>query len=334
MPTVIPAEQYHRLTKKPLMKRHDTSDKQAAQNDSADEEEGEKLTNANLYIKLVNSQYDMTKLPDMGTGDAADVVKKHVEFLTQRHQKLRSIVETISEVAKETNFHKAIRTLFESIRDVLNAREATLYFAANRDQTATLNVMESTWLTQGIEVDISRLFCSKKLQDKQYLNMFTVKETEEFLTSADEMYAIVDMDCILSCTITLEKTQEVLGVMEFINKRNGPPYYDAEDEALVKMLARFWPFVLNNPSLRYGTGRNKEVSLFFTDLAAVISHHTTDLPKLTLALERALKPLFGVSIVELYLYNKSKQELWSPRYLSHRTHGISCAHKPYPPVGK
>ena len=256
-----------------------------------------------IYLKMIQSHENYESVDGQLKNASPEVLRRRIELLMARQNKYRSIFETITQVSKETNFDKAIRTLFQSSQSALHAKHATLYVfpqisAISADGKSLVQVAESTWLTTESQLESDQVFRNKDLLQGKFFNMFNVQQSEEFLTTVDERYAGINMECVLSVPIVAPKSQQTIGILEFINKSVGAPYFEPEDESLLRLLSNFWVYVLSNAYLKDGSSQNHQMTQSFSDIASALQSNQTDLDGLIDGLQAATCRLISCEIAE------------------------------------
>jgi hypothetical protein len=141
------------------------------------------------------------------------------------------------------------------------------------------------------------------LQGKSF-SMYNVKQSEEFLSKMDERYVDSNVECIISLPIVVPKTQQLLGVLEYINKASGPPLFEPEDESLLLLISSFWVFVLGNARLRDGSGQAQELRSAFSDVASAILVNQSDFEGLISSLQKTTCRLLRAEVCEFCSLDK------------------------------
>jgi hypothetical protein len=198
-----------------------------------------------------------------------------------------------------------------------------LVSADNDIATEQITVFESTWLAEKSTKSRQQLFRHADLFEGRSFNMYNVSQSEEYMTGIDEMYAPVEMECILSVPIIAPKSQKVLGVLEFINKEQGMPVFAAEDESLLRLVSNFWVFLLSNVQLQQGSDQNQQMQHAFADVAAAVMGNPSNFEGLVDGLQAATCNLMRCEVAEFCSFDAETRTIRSQKPSEHDEFVIS-----------
>jgi adenylate cyclase len=187
-------------------------------------------------MRLFNSTCDIETLKRQASTLNNNALKHFVTFLTLRVRKLQSIIEVMRKLtATGSSPERLIQLIISSMVDVVSAQNATVYIF--NDRTNEIISKASTWLPTNSKCAIQKIFGGTQLLRGEAINVFNVKATENYDQKMEEHYKKVELECICAAPILADGSNRVVGFIEIINKKEGHPYFSAEDEFVIKCFA-------------------------------------------------------------------------------------------------
>lgn len=225
--------------------------------------------NANTYIKLLNTNID----PDLIQKQFQDSNPYRnafvVDFLTSRCKRLQAMLQTMQEIALEVDVTKSMSLLLKCILDATDALHATVYFLDTNAEK--FSIRASTWQKTNTTTTFDMLFGNVGLNKCQTLNVYNIKTSEYYTEESEKQFKDkIDVDCILSTPI-FGDGMRICGIIEVINKREGNPFFTAEDEFVVKAIASMGTLLFNHANVKQSALKKTDDIKMFLNTASMMS---------------------------------------------------------------
>ncbi|KAI9209734.1 uncharacterized protein BJ171DRAFT_453904 [Polychytrium aggregatum] len=264
--------------------------------------------NANLYIKLLNTNYDCTELTKQSQKAGPDTMRNMLGFLSERCKKLQSLITCMRTISTEQSADKCFGLLLDCALTNTDGRWITLYLLD--DSRRKLLPRVSNWNKNAQDaLDVDRVFCTTQVLKGEIGNLYNVKGSDLYTNELDETYGKIEVECIVSVPM-FSQSNHVVGVLEIINKVSGSPYFGAEDEFVLKSLASMWTLRLDSVRTTHDTIRKVDDMQILLKTASNMSSEM-ELGDLTITIMNTVKELLGAERCTLFILDREKQELWS-----------------------
>ncbi|KAI8614953.1 hypothetical protein BC830DRAFT_1064942 [Chytriomyces sp. MP71] len=290
---------------------------------------------ANIYIKLLNTDYNpQTLLKQVRATSNIELTRNLFEFVLARTGKQQSLLALVQELSSGTELDSGngggmavAGKLLKCALDVCGAGFGTLYRVD--EATGDISVVASTWAKEGV-IEASngppadRILGSLFLFKGEVVNMFNVKESELYTDDVHEFYGIsgkCEVECVLSVPV---KTGlgKVVGLIEMMNKAEigMSPYFNAEDEHMMKCLGNIWTMLLSTSNSSgaargsgggAGLGTHKKDDLKMLMNTASFMSTDIDLNGLVRVVMQTAQELLNAERCACFLVDHKKKELWS-----------------------
>ncbi|KAL5038714.1 hypothetical protein BDV3_001937 [Batrachochytrium dendrobatidis] len=264
--------------------------------------------NANIYIKLLNSNIDADLISKQLFKAGPEGTKFLMSFLSSRCKKLQGILQTMYEISLEIEMEKAMDMLLRCVMDATEAKHACLYFtgAAN----GKLIAQNSNWVKPRENVTVNEVFAGSIVFKGESVNIYNIKTSEYYTDIIAEMYHQVDADCILSAPV-FGDGMKVAGLIEVINKKSGNPYFNAEDEFMIKALASLGTLLFNHASIKQNAIKKTDDIKVFLNTTSMMTGEKADTGDLLPVIMQTARELVTAERCALFMLDREKEELWS-----------------------
>ncbi|TPX65958.1 hypothetical protein SpCBS45565_g04827 [Spizellomyces sp. 'palustris'] len=265
--------------------------------------------NINLYTKLLHTHQDADTLAKQLLRAGPEPTRTFIHFLSNRLQKSQHLITSITEIAMEPDTEKAMNDLLNHLLNTVDARYATVYLLEDTIPETTV-VRASNWAQVGTTVSLQNIFNGPTLQKLgQPSNAYNVKTSEQYTDDIQDAYASVNPDCILSAPI-LDNEGRFAGILELINKSTPTPFFESEDESVVKLVASLWTVLMKRSQiLLEQTQQTADIRAFLNTASVMTSE--IDLGDLIKVIMQTSQELLKAERCSLFMVDKEKQELWT-----------------------
>ncbi|KAJ3106152.1 hypothetical protein HDU97_006969 [Phlyctochytrium planicorne] len=265
--------------------------------------------NANAYVRLLNSSYDYQAILKQSQKANSESTKAIVNFLAGRCKKMQEILQCMFEVATEGDSEKAMATLLNCALSAVDGKNACLYTID--ETTSEIIVRSSNWVEPGSVTSTDKIFWGLKVLKGEIVNVYNAKTSEQYTDEIHEQYGKLEMECIMMAPIFTEQFR-VSGIIEIVNKSTpgAAPYFNAEDEFVLKALSSVWTLLLNHSHVRQQALRKSDDIRVLLNTASLMSSEL-DLGDLIRVIMQTAQELLGAERCALFMIDKEKGELWS-----------------------
>ncbi|KAJ3216146.1 hypothetical protein HDU67_009873 [Dinochytrium kinnereticum] len=265
--------------------------------------------NANAYVRLLNSSYDYQAILKQAQRANPDSAKAMVSFLAARCKKMQGILQCMYEVATEGDSEKAMSTLLRCALEAVEGKHACLYTID--ETTSKILVRSSNWMEEGSVTTTDKIFWGMKVLKGDTVNVYNAKTCEQYTDEVHEQYGKLELECIMMAPIFTENFR-VSGAIEVINKapQGAPPYFNAEDEFVLKALSSVCTLLLNHSQVRQQALRKSDDIRVLLNTASLMSSEL-DLGDLIRVIMQTAQELLNAERCALFMIDKEKGELWS-----------------------
>ncbi|KAI8925193.1 hypothetical protein BC831DRAFT_436089 [Entophlyctis helioformis] len=264
--------------------------------------------NANIYIKLLNSNIDPDLIPKQLARAGPDGIRFLITFLSSRCKKLQSILQTMYDIAIEIEMDKAMMMLLQCVLDATEAKHACLYFTGNT--TGKLVVRNNNWPDPRENATVEEVFAGNVIFKGERVNVYNVKTSEHYTDTVAEAYQQVEADCILSAPV-FGDGMKVSGLIEVINKTSGNPFFNAEDEFMIKALASLGTLLFNHANVKQSAIKKTDDIKVFLNTASMMTSEKADMGDLLHVIMQTARELVTAERCTLFMLDREKEELWS-----------------------
>nr|KAJ3422883.1 hypothetical protein HK105_005831 [Polyrhizophydium stewartii] len=264
--------------------------------------------NSNIYIKLLNSNIDPDLIPKQLARAGPEGIRFLITFLSSRCKKLQSILLTMYNIALEIEMDKAMAMLLQCVLDATEARYACLYFTGNT--AGKLVVRNNNWPDPRSNISIEEVFAGQIIFKGERVNVYNVKTAEFYTDAVAEAYQQVDAECVLSAPV-FGDGMKVSGLIEVINKRIGNPFFNAEDEFMIKSLASLGTLLFNHANVKQSAIKKTDDIKVFLNTASMMTSEKTDMGDLLHVIMQTARELVTAERCSLFMLDRENEELWS-----------------------
>jgi adenylate cyclase len=260
--------------------------------------------NSNIYIKLLNNQIDPIAVSKHIAKAGPEGTKFLADLLTTRCANLQSVLFAMSDIAMEYEQAKKSEMLFQCILQVSGAKYGTIY---TFNQGSHKLVVKHSNLPEKIgTIPSDSLFGSKDVLKGDSVNSYNIRNSEMFHETLAGYYSEVSATCVFSAPLFGDEMR-VKGVIELINKKDGNPYFTAEDEFMMRVLSSFGSMLkdhsVDEPS------RDTHIKEFINTVSHIKSDDgITDVLEIIM---NTARDIVSAERCTLFLIDHNTDELWS-----------------------
>ncbi|KAJ3118903.1 hypothetical protein HDU96_006554 [Phlyctochytrium bullatum] len=222
---------------------------------------------------------------------------------------MQEVIQCMFQISTEGDVEKAMSILLTCAIDALEAKHATLYTI--EEATSEILVRSSNWQEEGQATTTDRIFWGMKVLKGETVNIYNAKTSEQYTDEIHEHYGKLEMECIIMAPVFTENFR-VSGIIEVINKSQPgiAPYFNAEDEFVLKALSSVWTLLLSQSQVRRQAMRKSDDIRVLLNTASLISSEL-DLGDLIRVIMQTAQELLNAERCALFMIDKEKGELWS-----------------------
>ncbi|KAJ3224049.1 hypothetical protein HK099_000327 [Clydaea vesicula] len=271
------------------------------------------VINTNIYTKLFNAKFDIPEISKQMKISKPELSKKFADFLTAMSKKLQNIMKSIQEISAQDKTEMSWEKIRNSIGEAVNGKYITLYIL--EESTQDLIVKSSNWQTVHRRIASSGVFCASNVLHHRVCNLYNVKDSlEEYTVEIDQVYGVLDCECVLSVPIR-QGASRVVGILEVINKTCGAPYFNTEDEFIIKTYSSLCTLIsmnsaINGQETTAGVNRNEGNADVFSTTASLMTSEM-DLNGLVAEMMKKVQDLVSAERSTVFMIDFKTNELWS-----------------------
>ncbi|KAH6587857.1 hypothetical protein BASA50_011048 [Batrachochytrium salamandrivorans] len=270
--------------------------------------DGNNYMNSNMYIKLLNSSIDPDLIFKQLLKANPEGVRFLTAFLSSRCKKLQAILQTMYDISLEIEVEKAMAMLLQCILDATESKYACLYFTGVT--VGKLVVRSSNWIEPRACISVDEVFAGPTLFKGGQVNIYNAKTSEHYTDAISEAYQQVDADCVLSAPV-FGDGMKVSGIIEVINKQSGNPFFNVEDEFMIKALASLGTLLFNQTNVKLSAIKKTDDIKLFLNTASMMATEKADMGDLLQVIMQAARELVSADRCTLLMLDKEKEELCS-----------------------
>ncbi|KAH9265339.1 hypothetical protein BASA83_011151 [Batrachochytrium salamandrivorans] len=270
--------------------------------------DGNNYMNSNMYIKLLNSSIDPDLIFKQLLKANPEGVRFLTAFLSSRCKKLQAILQTMYDISLEIEVEKAMAMLLQCILDATESKYACLYFTGVT--VGKLVVRSSNWIEPRACISVDEVFAGPTLFKGEQVNIYNAKTSEHYTDAISEVYQQVDADCVLSAPV-FGDGMKVSGIIEVINKQSGNPFFNVEDEFMIKALASLGTLLFNQTNVKLSAIKKTDDIKLFLNTASMMATEKADMGDLLQVIMQAARELVSADRCTLLMLDKEKEELCS-----------------------
>ncbi|KAJ1327108.1 hypothetical protein BSLG_010455 [Batrachochytrium salamandrivorans] len=261
-----------------------------------------------MYIKLLNSSIDPDLIFKQLLKANPEGVRFLTAFLSSRCKKLQAILQTMYDISLEIEVEKAMAMLLQCILDATESKYACLYFTGVT--VGKLVVRSSNWIEPRACISVDEVFAGPTLFKGEQVNIYNAKTSEHYTDAISEVYQQVDADCVLSAPV-FGDGMKVSGIIEVINKQSGNPFFNVEDEFMIKALASLGTLLFNQTNVKLSAIKKTDDIKLFLNTASMMATEKADMGDLLQVIMQAARELVSADRCTLLMLDKEKEELCS-----------------------
>ncbi|RKO84093.1 GAF domain-like protein [Blyttiomyces helicus] len=264
--------------------------------------------NTNLYIKLLNAANDADAISRHLSRGGPESLKAFNTFLTSRLRKLQSLLSTAHRMCSQSDPERAMHLAIATLLEGVDAKHGCLYVV--EEGSEEVEVRASSWVDVGSRIRLERVFCGEALArgGEGLVNVFNVKASEFFSDALEETYGGVAPECVLSAPVVVEDG-EVAGILEVVNKGGGAPFFDAEDEFVIRAVASVLGLLIAHSNVRNAGMRRSDDTRMLLNTASLMSSKLNHAELLQMIMETA-RDLVGAEACSLFMVDVESREMW------------------------
>eukprot|EP00842_Homolaphlyctis_polyrhiza_P002737 jgi/Hompol1/3464/HPOL_005231-RA len=133
---------------------------------------------------------------------------------------------------------------------------------------------------------------------------------EYYTEAVTEAYQQVDAECVLSAPV-FGDGMKVAGLIEVINKQIGNPFFNAEDEFMIKALASLGTLLFNHANVKQSAIKKTDDIKMFLNTASMMTTEKTDMGDLLHVIMQTTRELVSAERCALFMLDRDREELWS-----------------------
>ena len=146
--------------------------------------------NANIYVRLLNSNNDPDVISRQLTKGGIEAYRFATEFLAKRCKKLQNIFSTVYNVAIEGDVEKSMASVVDALLNAIDTKYVTFcksfsllniilldIFDTKKDK---LSVRASNWQPTTTDHLVDNILCGSTLLRGDPINLYNIKESDAF----------------------------------------------------------------------------------------------------------------------------------------------------------
>ncbi|KAJ3203839.1 hypothetical protein HDU82_006278 [Entophlyctis luteolus] len=302
----------------------------------------------NLYIKLLNTNFNPTTvLKQMRSTSNLESTRTLLEFVILRAHKQQNLLSCLQSLSnppmpgslEEQQTPTPMQQVLKCALSVCGAVHGTLYSVD--ETTGDIHIAASTWAKEGVLEPgslspgasvVERILGGPHLFKGEIINMFNVKESDLYTDDIHDFYGVqgkCEVECVLSMPVIVSGVK-IIGAIEVLNKHPTgigginvsaiSPYFNAEDEQMLKFLSSVWTIMANGNKVEgfgksgskasSGGSQKKDDIKMLMNTANFLSADM-DLNGLVRVVMHTAQELLSAERCALFLVDFKKKELWS-----------------------
>jgi signal transduction protein with GAF and PtsI domain len=261
-----------------------------------------------MYIRLINNDYDYQSVVKHAEKLGAGTARKCVEFLATRCDKIHSLIQCLNSIANRDDVAQApLMQFLRGVQSVVKAEHCSIYVL--EDSSYSL-VKASTFADIDTAVPLSCIVGGVEIANgESMVNVFNTKSSEYYKESLMKEHYNFDVNCVLSFPIR-DHTSKTYGIIEVVNKTSGPPFFDAEDEGMLKTVTNFWNLLIRVPSSELqGKTRTDDIRVLIN--TASLMSADAEMEDIIKMMNPTARDLISAERAMTWVLEEATQELWS-----------------------
>ncbi|KAJ2998221.1 hypothetical protein HDV02_004723 [Globomyces sp. JEL0801] len=238
-------------------------------------------------------------------------------FLGNQCQKLQNVMKSLLDVSNEVEIEKAAFKLFTIILEVTDAKFGTIYFYGGAN--SSIQIYCSNWKEVRKLVKEEDIIASSVLLKGEIVNIYNFRSSDYHKSNIETVYQAADPDCkfhqILSLGILSAPFygdgMKVVGYIELISKNTGNPFFNAEDEFMIKSLSGICTILFNQINVKVTATKKSDDIKQFMQVTNSMGTNEVEMGGLLSVILQTARDLVNAERCAVFLLDKEKGELWS-----------------------
>ncbi|KAI8902992.1 hypothetical protein BC833DRAFT_571499 [Globomyces pollinis-pini] len=264
--------------------------------------------NGNTYIKLLNNEINPDALTKQVAKSGPEGLRFLMLFLGNQCQKLQNVMKSLLDVSNEVEIEKAAFKLFTIILEVTDAKFGTIYFYGGAN--SSIQIFCSNWKEVRKLVKEEDIIASSVLLKGEIVNIYNFRSSDYHKSNIETVYQAADPDCILSAPFYGDG-MKVVGYIELISKNTGNPFFNAEDEFMIKSLSGICTILFNQINVKVTATKKSDDIKQFMQVTNSMGTNEVEMGGLLSVILQTARDLVNAERCAVFLLDKEKGELWS-----------------------
>ncbi|KAI8914161.1 hypothetical protein EDD86DRAFT_187051 [Gorgonomyces haynaldii] len=270
-------------------------------------EDPDEFLNSNIYIKLLNSTMDSQTVIKQIAKSGPNAMKFLVNFLSERCRRFQGMLNAIHSIAMEIENSRAIERLFQNILETTDAKFCTIYYL--NPTSKQVSISNTNWPENRSNLTQDHIYGMKSILQGEMVNVCNLRSSDGFNNLIVEHYSAVGAECVISAPIYGDG-MTVMGLIELVNKNSGNPFFNAEDEFMMKVLSGFGTLLSNHAHATQMSSKKQDDIKAFLNTASHLDADA-DMGDLVHVIMGTARELVTAERCTLFMIDKENQQLWS-----------------------